>query len=514
MIPSRIAITPRIAALALLVACNTSIPDEPVESSDSQTLNGQSTLLAGMHDIESSSFMRTWTTAADKGWLTDLHYIGGTGTPTSIDCHTTETNAGVSIIQRLDLDGAHSFPTGDPTGYANAFAAYATACSQIHVWIVGNEPNATTHDADPATFAASYAAAYVAVRNRVHAIAGHASDLVLATPASPFSPYCICSMRRIIQQIVARGVQPDGFAIHAYTRAANPSQFGSLVSLITSEQIDTYPDKCGYAFHSHFRIYRDWIAAIEAEGQTGKPVFMTESGNACDEQAGNKCYPDTNIGYFQAMYAEIRAWNASHATKIKAITPYRWTSNDDGTGRDFAVGAAARTGLRADLVAAFAAQPPATCDNNVPLNATACNPGDPGAQFICTNPGAPSSQQWTRQACINGQTCSGSHCTAGPPPATCDNGIPFNGTACNPGDPFAQFLCTNPGAPSSQQWTRQSCAAGQSCAGTHCNGGPPLCGTGLFCAGNQLSGSTACIAGTQTIYCCAPGHTIINGACS
>ena len=38
------------------------------------------------------------------------------------------------------------------------------------------------------------------------------------------------------------------------------------------------------------------------------------------------------------MYAEIRSYNASHITKVRAITPYRWTGNDDGSGRDFAIG--------------------------------------------------------------------------------------------------------------------------------------------------------------------------------
>jgi len=509
-------VRPRLPSLALIVLAACASPAQPLESEEaSAALNGQSSLLAGMHDIESSAFMRSWTTAADKGWLTDLRYIGSNGAP-AIDCHATETAAGVAIIQRLDLDPSHSFPTGDPTGYANSFAAYVTACAQIHVWIVGNEPNVSVNNHDPANYAAAYAAAYVAVRARVHAIAGHQSDLVLVAPASPFSPFCICSMHKIIQQIVARGAQPDGFAVHAYTRADTPAQFGSLVGMVTSDAMNGSVDGCGYAFHSHFRIYRDWITALEAEGQGGKPVFLTEVGNACMNQSGNKCYPDTNIGYFQAMYGEIRAWNTNHNTKLKALTPYRWTSNDHGSGRDFAIGAAARTGLRADLTAAFAASPPpsGTCDNNVPLNGTACNPGDPGAQFVCTSPGAPSSQQWTRQACTSGQTCSGNHCQPVVPPATCDNNVPLNGTACNPGDPFAQFLCTNPGAPSSQQWTRQACLAGQSCSGTHCSGGPPACGTGLFCAGGPISGASPCIANSQTIYCCAPGHTIVNGACN
>jgi len=99
-------------------------------------------------------------------------------------------------------------------------------------------------------------------------------------------------------------------------------------------------------------------------------------------------------------------------------------------------------------------------------------------------------------------------------PTTCDNNVPVGSTACNPADPVAQFVCTSPGLPSSQQWTRQLCPAGQTCSGTHCQGGLQACGFGLFCAANQIPGASACLSGTQPVFCCAPGHTIVNGACS
>jgi hypothetical protein len=500
----------KISLCLALAACANPLLDETTETS---AVTGQSALLAGMHDIESSGFMRGWTTAADKGWITDLQYIGSNGTP-PINCHTTETSAGVSIIQRLDVDGAHSFPMGDPTGYANSFSAYVSACPNIHVWIVGNEPNVTTNQNDPEVWAAPYAAAYNAVRSRVHGITGHQSDLVLMSPASPYSPFCICSMHKIIQKIVAGGGQPDGFAVHAYTQ--EPNGTSAMTGLVTSDESGG-PDNCGLAFRRQFRIYRDWITALEAEGQRGKPVFLTEVGNVCHDGAGSPCYPNANNNYFRTMYAEIQTWNAGNPTKIRAITPYRWTANDDGSGRDFSI--ASRPNLQTDLIGAFnlgASTPPptGTCDNGVPLNGTACNPSDPAAQYKCTSPGAGPTAQWTRQLCASGQSCAGDHCQASAPPATCDNGVPRNGTACNPSDPFAQYVCTSPGAGGTIQWTRQACGSGQSCSGNHCQGSLPQCGSGRFCAGNQIPGSSPCLAGAQTIFCCAPGHTIVNGACN
>jgi MYXO-CTERM domain-containing protein len=368
---------------------------------------GQSALLNGMHDIESSTFMTGATPGCDKGWITDLEYIGTSGTP-GANCHDAEVAAGVSIIQRLDVSGSASFPvnTADAPGYASAFASYAAQCPNLHVWIVGNEPNFTTNNSDPATYASPYAEAYAQVHAKLHAVAGHANDLVLVAPASPYSPFCICSMHQIIQQIRSRGVTPDGFAVHAYTQAQTPSDYGTLPSLVTSEQMSQSNDGCGYPFHWQFRIYRDWIGAIEGEGLTGAPVLVTETGNACAPQKGNACYPDSNIGYFQALYGEVAAWNAdpSHPTKIRALTPYRWTINDDGTGRDFAIGT--RTQLQTDLTAAFAKKyawtPPcggSTCaDDDGCGGATIC---DFSATKSCgaTTPCGPGGQ------CAAGEVC-------------------------------------------------------------------------------------------------------------
>ena len=377
---------------------------------------GQSALLSGMHDIQSAGFMQGATSSADKGWITDLQYIGASGTPTTVNCHGSEIASGISIIQRLDVDGSRSFPdAAGKNGYATAFGAYASACPQIHVWIVGNEPNFTTHNSDPNSYVVDYAAAYVAAWSRVHGIAGHERDFVLMSPASPFSPWCLCSMHRIIQEIVRQGGQPDGFAVHAYTRATT---FNTMVAAVTNEDMQADPP-CNISFHKNFRIYQDWIAAIVGENQGGKPVFITEAGNVWDSNGqfcptNGGCYPNQNINYFQAMYQEIRAYNAAHATtKVRAVTLYRWADFHEQQSTPFAI--SIRPALQPDVTAAFAAnlQAPLTCDNNVSVGNTACSNTDTSAEFVCTNPGASSTQQWTRHACPAGQTCSGTQCGGG-----------------------------------------------------------------------------------------------------
>jgi hypothetical protein len=322
---------------------------------------GHSALLNGMHDIESTTWLTTATSGCDKGWLTDLRYIGTSGTPHA-ECHTAATQAGISIIQRLDVSGSESYPrhANSINGYAQGFAHYASRCPNIRVWIVGNEPNFTEHKSDPDCTSAAYAAAYIEVHRRVHSLPGN--HVVLVASNSPYSPGCLESLRQIIKHIQQAGIQPDGFAIHAYTRAANAQSLNASYVTSTQTQRDTTRKECpGSAqwddtWHSHFRIYIDYIRVIEAAGLAGKPVLITESGNACDPNRGNACYPNADIGYFQALYAEANRWNtqASTRTKIRAITPYRWTSNDDGTGRDFAIGQ--RPLLLQDLQRAFAHQ--------------------------------------------------------------------------------------------------------------------------------------------------------------
>ena len=323
--------------------------------------SGQSALLNGMHDMQAESWMIKTTPGCDKGWITDLQYIGTSGTP-GANCHTSATKAGISIIQRLDASGSQSIPKNkaQAPGYGKTFAAFVSKCPNIHVWIVGNEPNFTFNDANPDCSSGAYAAAYVEVHKRVHALAGHTSDLVLVAPNSPYSPGCLQSLRRILDKIKAAGVKPDGFSLHAYTQADSGSTLNSGYITHAKTANDSGKDKCSQitwneTWFWNFRIYRDYIKkVIEPRGYAGLPVFITESGNACKVQKGNKCYPDANIGYFQAMYAEINSYNQNPAnkTKVRAITPYRWTSNDDGTGRDFAIGK--RNNLLADLGAAFA----------------------------------------------------------------------------------------------------------------------------------------------------------------
>ncbi len=66
---------------------------------------GQSAYLRGMHDREAASWMKTATpsTTCDRGWITDLQYIGVGGSPT-IDCHDGDVAAGRGVSNQMGAD--------------------------------------------------------------------------------------------------------------------------------------------------------------------------------------------------------------------------------------------------------------------------------------------------------------------------------------------------------------------------------------------------------------------------
>jgi lysozyme len=96
----------------------------------------------------------------------------------------------------------------------------------------------------------------------------------------------------------------------------------------------------------------------------------------------------------------------------------------------------------------------------------------------------------------------------------CDNNVAVGATACASQGDSVQYRCQFGSTPGASLWAPESCNGGI-CSGSSCTSSSiPPCGTGLFCAGNQIPGSSACTANAQTIFCCPSGQTIVNGACS
>jgi hypothetical protein len=97
-------------------------------------------------------------------------------------------------------------------------------------------------------------------------------------------------------------------------------------------------------------------------------------------------------------------------------------------------------------------------------------------------------------------------------PTTCDNNVPLNGTACAAQGQSVEYVCKRPGQPSSQQWDVQSCGAGETCQGNACTGGG-----GGTCAAQTSASSCDAQGGACAWYACAnscqPAGTDINQVC-
>jgi hypothetical protein len=308
---------------------------------------GHSARLIGVHDVDGSAvdFLRRSSEGCDHGWLTHAHAVGHSGEGGEFDASGLRRD-GISVIVRLDDTWERTVPTdaGERAGYADAFAGYVSRSTEVHVWIVGNEPNVSL-GGTPDRYVVPYAAAYAAVRDRVHALPGHGRDVVLLSAPSPWSPCFLDGFAQSIEGVESLGVAVDGFAIHAYTGHTATTQDPARIT--SDERRSVCPGGRYDETYGEFRVYRSFIEVIEDAGHGGDPVYVTEAGHACE--GTSRCYADEDRGYFAAMYREVDAWNRAASTVIRAVTPYRWLALGDGTPRDFAIGDKPR--LQADLAA-------------------------------------------------------------------------------------------------------------------------------------------------------------------
>jgi hypothetical protein len=265
----------------------------------------------------------------------------------------------------------------------------------------------------------------------------------------------------------------------------------------------------GTVVFAAFANYPGSVIVIRHDLSAAERTAMGISGSSIFSQYGHLTSLRVSVGSQVAAGQHIanvldQASNSHLHWEVRTVEiPQLCGFNHPGPGYTNSGTDARNFGYRSPggSVSALANAAPATCDNNVPVGGTACNPADPGAQFVCTSPGLPSSQQWTRQACPAGQSCSGNRCQG-------------SLQACG----FGLFCAGNqiPGSSAclSGSSTIFCCPSGQTIVNGACAAPPPPCGSGLFCAANQIPGSSACIAGSSTIFCCAPGRTIVNGVCT
>lgn len=306
---------------------------------------GMSPYIYGMHDDPGS--LLDGPNNCGRGWVTELNYIGWGGTCGGFD-RSTRAAAGIGTIMRLDANGSPPLPT-DPADYdafAQTFAQCVLNSSGVRVWIVGNEPNLNWgYQYTPQEYGEIYHRVIQAVKALPGGV-GYDHEILFASPGiwaavAPWGNWDDGLSTAIAYVLAKPDGLIDGASIHAYSR-------GHETAYITS---DAWFPGFDNKWHLHFRIYRDFLRVYADNNLLDVPLYITESGSACDPPCDP--YDDQDKGYFLAMYEEIHTWNQAHPSQIiRAVTPYRWTSNDDGSGRDFCIGCSAP--LQTDLQNAIA----------------------------------------------------------------------------------------------------------------------------------------------------------------
>lgn len=265
--------------------------------------------LYGLHDIGGQDYI---VKAGRTGWLLDTVDVRSqTGTD-----YSSLTNAGLAVIVRLNhgYGAAGTIPTSyEYDAFAAQCAAYAQNSPGASIWLIGNEMNISAERPEfpdgmrEMITPQKYARCFSKCRSAIKNLPGHASDLVIPGAVGPYNAETGDWVSYLVDVLNLLGNQVDGIALHCYTHDFNVDQ-------ITSD------DMMGAPFnnrHFNFRAYRDFLNALPNAFRT-LPVFITETS----PYAGWK---DSNIGWIQAAYQEINAWNSNPAHQpIQALILFRW----------------------------------------------------------------------------------------------------------------------------------------------------------------------------------------------
>lgn len=255
--------------------------------------------------------------AGRTGWLLD-----------TVDVHSQDStdysslaDAGYGVLVRLN-NGYGTAGTIPPSYQYDEFAAHCSAFVQkssgAHIWLIGNEmnisaerpelPDGSREEITPQKYARCFSKCRRAIRN----VPGHANDWVIPGAIGPYNAESGDWVQYFVDLLNLVGNQADGIALHCYTHDFDAAQISS-------------DDMMGAPFnkrHFNFRAYRDFLTALP-DALRSLPVFITET----NPFAGWK---NSNIGWIQAAYAEVNAWNADPAHQpIQALVLFRWQTLAD-----------------------------------------------------------------------------------------------------------------------------------------------------------------------------------------
>ena len=296
----------------------------------------ESSFIYGLHDVGGERFMLE---AATPGWVCVSEPVGIDPTDREGKDYTHLIKQGLSVMVRLNA-GYSGVGTTPFEKYYDDFAQrcanFVQASGDVHIWIVGNEPNHPVEwpgadwdwgKAQPRTENSvgekitpqRYVKVYLMVREAIHGLDGHENDLVLTAAIAPWNALCtypgnatgdwVTYFRDVLDLLGPENC--DGITLHTYTHGPDP------------QQIDA-EDRMSPPFqnrHYHFRAYQDFMDAIPLEMQH-LPVYITETDQ-------NEPWRNENIDWVKLAYGEIDYWNKQHPFRpIRALVLYRWSHRD------------------------------------------------------------------------------------------------------------------------------------------------------------------------------------------
>jgi len=319
-----------------------------------------------MHDYTSEVRSLLTYNGEPRGWVLILQSLDGYTGGTNWDV-VNAANAGLGVLVRLHW-GYGTAGTLPPVAQYPTFASRAATFIGTHInsckfYHIGNEPNFCAEwpaggladgRCDPnctsireQITAARYIDCFQRVYNALSPLLRAEAKLLVAPTGtwageftcagSGFETFdYVCYARTIYAGIPSHMI--GGFALHPKTHNYELWQ-------ITSNALSGTPAfGCSHNeyVHWYFRVYQDMMDDIPP-ALRHLPVFFTELN---PHEGG---WLDTNIGYVQAAYDEINAWNLAHPDRlITAMMLYRWDDGNDIWD------IYSRNQVKADLVAAVA----------------------------------------------------------------------------------------------------------------------------------------------------------------
>lgn len=292
----------------------------------------------GIHD--ESPWPGDWLSRCPGGvgWITATEAIGTNPNDFGGKAYNPGSN---KLLVRLN-NGYHPNGTipaqSQYTNFAQRVKNFVAASSGADTWIIGNETNLSVEwpGGNQYISPAMYADCFVKCYNAIKSIPGKgSSQKVIVQALAPWAgPYTgqpdnwVDYSHKMLAEIQALGVTPDGLALHINSRG-----YGPLATDVTAA---TRGEAGGLTLDFGWLVHRDWIQFGIPRNMWNLPLYATECNGLNYWKGGGPeqglQYPSYTSGWLQAVYTSVNDWNQNAKNYgmpiYRAVNMYRWESDD------------------------------------------------------------------------------------------------------------------------------------------------------------------------------------------